>query len=162
MLSLHETVAMVNQDRGLGNDSIGARRQAAKFYQQVYNGAWWSRIWRQTFSRHEHLAELETILKGRRVKSSRYLGTQLVSIDRIRGSEGRSRDFDRRFRPLNGKNEARWVSVAAARFLEAPLPPVNLILVGDTYYVRDGHHRISVARAAGQGEIEAEVVAWEV
>ena len=41
-------------------------------------------------------------------------------------------------------------------------PPVELIQVGDLYFVRDGHHRISVARAMGQEAIEAKVTAWHV
>ena len=42
------------------------------------------------------------------------------------------------------------------------LPPVALIQVGDHYFVRDGHHRISVARALGQLAIEATVEVWQV
>jgi len=39
---------------------------------------------------------------------------------------------------------------------------VELIQVGDVYFVRDGHHRISVARALGQRDVEAEVTLWQV
>jgi hypothetical protein len=42
------------------------------------------------------------------------------------------------------------------------LPPVALIQVGDVYFVRDGHHRISVARALGRNQIEAKVTAWQM
>jgi len=34
--------------------------------------------------------------------------------------------------------------------------------VRDVYYVRDGHHRISVAGAMGREYIEAEVMVWEL
>jgi hypothetical protein len=44
----------------------------------------------------------------------------------------------------------------------AALPPVELVRVEDIYFVQDGHHRISVARAMGQTCIEAEVVVWQV
>jgi hypothetical protein len=40
------------------------------------------------------------------------------------------------------------------------LPPVQLIQVGDAYFVRDGHHRISVAHHLGQASIDAEVLIW--
>jgi len=40
------------------------------------------------------------------------------------------------------------------------LPPVQLIQVGADYYVRDGHHRVSVTRALGLDVIEAEVTVW--
>jgi hypothetical protein len=42
------------------------------------------------------------------------------------------------------------------------LPPVELVQVGDVYFVRDEHHRISVARTLGQLDIEAEVTVWHL
>jgi hypothetical protein len=57
---------------------------------------------------------------------------------------------------------SRWLSVAAARDQDEVLPPVVLVRVGDVYFVRDGHHRISVALALGQLDIEAEVTIWHV
>ncbi len=88
-------------------------------------------------------------------------GMLVVPISQIRGSESRSSDFDRDFNPLQDHNKRRWLSVAAARRRGKALPPVKLIQVGDVYFVRDGHHRISVARALGQRSIEARVVVWE-
>lgn len=85
-----------------------------------------------------------------------------MAIERILGSEGRSSDFDRDFNPLRDHNKGRWLGVAAARQRGKPLPPVALIQVGDVYFVQDGHHRISVARALGQWAIEASVVVWQV
>lgn len=61
------------------------------------------------------------------------------------------------FYPVRDHNQGRWLGVATARQEEKSLPPVELIQVGDVYFVRDGHHRISVARALGQPVIEAEV-----
>lgn len=89
-------------------------------------------------------------------------GIRSVSIDRICGSENRSTDFDRDFNPLREHNRDRWLSIAQARQRGRALPPVALIQVGDLYFVRDGHHRISVARALGQKAIEATVVVWQV
>jgi hypothetical protein len=54
------------------------------------------------------------------------------------------------------------LGIATARQRGKPLPPVELIQVGDVYFVRDGHHRISVARALGQRDIGAEVMVWQV
>jgi hypothetical protein len=47
-----------------------------------------------------------------------------------------------------------------ARSEDRALPPVNLVQINNLYFVRDGHHRISVARMMGQVEIEAEVTIW--
>ncbi len=89
-----------------------------------------------------------------------YSGLQTVPVRRIVGSEGRTADFDARFRPLHQRFRDRWVSVAAARLRGLRLPPVELIAIGAHYYVRDGHHRISVALALGEEFIEANVTAW--
>lgn len=88
----------------------------------------------------------------------RHSGVVSVPLARIVGSEGRANDFDGAFRPLTDHTRDRWIGIAAARRAGAEMPPVELIQVGDGYFVRDGHHRISVARAAGQREIEAQVV----
>jgi hypothetical protein len=80
-----------------------------------------------------------------------------VPISRIQGSQGRSRYFDRDFRPLHDQARQRWQSIARARRQGKQLPPVSLVQVGDIYFVSDGHHRISVARAMGQSDIEARV-----
>lgn len=77
-------------------------------------------------------------------------------------STGRCADFDADFRPINPHNETRWLAVAAARYRERRLPPVNLIQIGSAYFVEDGHHRISVAGALGEHEIEALVTVWRV
>jgi len=54
------------------------------------------------------------------------------------------------------------MGIAAARQMGRTLPPVELIQIGDLYFVRDGHHRISVARGMGQEHIDAEVTVWEM
>jgi hypothetical protein len=85
-------------------------------------------------------------------------GTEVIPIKKIVGTEGRSEDFDADFHPLKKHNRERWISVAVARQMDVILPAVELIQKGDEYYVRDGHHRISVAKARGQLEIDARIV----
>jgi hypothetical protein len=96
------------------------------------------------------------------VNSRRYAGIRTVPIEQIRGSEGRSTDFDRYFHPLQDHTRGRWLSIARAREQGKALPLIDLVQVGDIYFVLDGHHRISVARALGQQDIEAKVMAWQV
>jgi hypothetical protein len=105
------------------------------------------------------LAEVEATCS---VQGRRDIGIRTVPIRQIRGSEGRCHDFDCDFNPLQSHTAHRWKSIVAAREQDKPLPPVTLIQVGDAFFVRDGHHRISVARAFGQQEIEAEVTLWKV
>jgi hypothetical protein len=89
--------------------------------------------------------------------NSSYVGLRMVPLTEIRGSEGRTDDFDAQFRPLRDHDRDRWVSVLLAMRHGVVMPPVELIQVGDIYFVRDGHHRISAARQMGQREIEATV-----
>ncbi len=49
-----------------------------------------------------------------------------------------------------------------ARLRGVHMPPVQLIELGGRYYVRDGHHRISVAKALGESFVDAEVVRWQL
>ncbi|CAN5473966.1 hypothetical protein BH10CHL1_BH10CHL1_44950 [soil metagenome] len=85
------------------------------------------------------------------------LGLKIVPLDQIVGSEGRARDFDRAFFPRQIHTKERWLSIARAFYAQVPLPPVELVKVGDSYFVIDGHHRLSVARAHGQDFVDAHV-----
>jgi hypothetical protein len=85
----------------------------------------------------------------RSVETSRHTTTALLPLNQIVGTEGKRKDFDRGFFPLQTHSRERWISVAAARRTGVTLPLVKLVWARDGYYVRDGHHRISVARAMG-------------
>ncbi len=85
-------------------------------------------------------------------------GLRTVPIRRIQGTEGRTHDFDRAFHPLTDNTRGRWLSIYNAQTNGVGLPAVELVRVGDDYYVRDGHHRISVARTLGQQFIDARVI----
>jgi uncharacterized ParB-like nuclease family protein len=89
--------------------------------------------------------------------SERSAGLQVVPLDQIMGSVGRGRDFDRRFRPTSGRSRGRWEQIAAAARRGESFPPIDLVKVGQLYFVRDGHHRVSVARALGRDDIDAYV-----
>lgn len=84
-------------------------------------------------------------------------GIRVVDTDRIVGSVGRSRDFDRRFFPLRASTGKRWKRVDVAFHRGVDLPPVSLYKLGGAYFVLDGNHRVSVARFHGLRTVEAEV-----
>jgi len=93
-----------------------------------------------------------------RPESETYRGLQTVPIDRIVGSEGRYRDFNRAFLPRHDKLMRRWMSVDEAHYRNVILPPIKLFEIGGAYFVRDGNHRVSVAKAQGAEFIDAEVI----
>jgi len=161
MLSLQENVTLYSQGLDQQDSQYTARRQATQLFWRVYSEGKRRQLWSSLFRRQNHLHDLSKTLQTAQIKSRHAAGLQSVPISRIRGSEGRCRDFDAAFRPAHTCTEERWVSIATAEMLEVALPPVDLIQVGDTYYVRDGHHRISVARSLGRMVIEAEVTVFE-
>ncbi|MBW1856605.1 MAG: hypothetical protein JRJ00_18485 [Deltaproteobacteria bacterium] len=110
--------------------------------------------------RSMQLLDLETLSRGRNTHNRRYSGASTVRIDQIKGSEGRSQDFDQDFNPLKSRNRERWLSIARAGYKGISLPAVELIKIQDAYIVRDGHHRISVARYMGSDFIDAHVTEW--
>jgi hypothetical protein len=90
--------------------------------------------------------------------SQAYRGIRTVEVEKITGSVGRYRDFDESFLPLKASMSDRWSRIDRAYHRGDELPLVSLYKIGDAYFVRDGNHRVSVARYHGVGGIDAEVV----
>ena len=88
----------------------------------------------------------------------RVLGVHVISLDSIIGTVDRPRGFDRDFRPTSSKVRTRWERIAAAMRRGEAIPPISVYRIGEAHFVRDGHHRVSVARELGRDEIEAHVV----
>jgi len=86
------------------------------------------------------------------------LGVQDVPLEAIRGSVDRYREFDSAFLPKHEGLRDRWQRVEAARRYGLPMRPVDLYKLGDVYFVKDGHHRVSVARLHGDKTIHAHVM----
>ncbi len=97
----------------------------------------------------------EEVVEALGFESERRLGPRVVPLDAIVGTVDRAREFDRRFRPTSTRVRSRWEQIAAAVRRGESMPPVDLIKIGEIYFVRDGHHRVSVARALGRTDIDA-------
>jgi hypothetical protein len=92
---------------------------------------------------------------GRR--GERRLGLQTIPLESIVGTVDRGREFDRRFRPTSSRVRTRWERIAAAQRRGAAMPPIDVYRIGELHFVKDGHHRVSVARAFGWDTIDAYV-----
>ena len=103
-------------------------------------------------------AEIKSILKP---KDEIYVGLKTIPIEKIVGSEGRYKDFDNRFFPKSGFLRERWKHVDAAQYESIILPPIKVYELGGLYFVRDGNHRVSVAKARGIEFIDAEIVSLQ-
>lgn len=90
-----------------------------------------------------------------RTGERRLPGIQIVELDSIVGSVDRTTDFDRWFRPRSRHSRERWERLARAQRRGETIPPVDLYRVGGLHFVRDGHHRVSVAHALGLRTIDA-------
>jgi len=88
-------------------------------------------------------------------------GVRVVDPEKIVGSVGRRRDFDRCFMPLRAAAGERWKRVDLAFHRGEELPPVSLYKLGDAYFVLDGNHRVSVARYQGVRAMEADVTEFQ-
>ncbi|OQY34046.1 MAG: transcriptional regulator [Spirochaetaceae bacterium 4572_59] len=98
--------------------------------------------------------DVKSLIKTR---SESYKGMQVVKIEDIAGSEGRYHDFNKAFLPKKEHLRKRWESIDKAYITDVILPPIKLYKIGQVYFVRDGNHRVSVAKAQGMYSIDAEV-----
>jgi hypothetical protein len=137
-------------------------QEAITLYEHAYLYGWWHRLGARLRGRSAQLLDLTAAGLDSSVTARRYLGAQAVPVEQIRGSENQRGLFDDAFHPLQPRPADRWLGVATTWLQGVVLPPVELIRLGDSYFVRDGHHRISVVRALGIKEIDAVVTVWDV
>lgn len=102
--------------------------------------------------------DIKSILKP---KNEMYLGMKTIPIAQIVGSEGRYKDFDNEFFPKSNFMRDRWKHVDEANIKSIDLPPIKVYELAGLYFVRDGNHRVSVAKLRGTEFIDAEVVSLQ-
>ncbi len=123
-------------------------------------------FWRSVISWFTHsqndLLPFDQIRKSLPVRGQHDIGNQQVELDKIVGSIGRYQDFDRAFLPRRTNTRGRWESIDKAHLQDISLPPIELYKVGSVYFVKDGNHRVSVARERGQAYIDAYVIEIDV
>jgi hypothetical protein len=154
-----QSIAKVGYD--LPMSRVQARGRANRLYQRSCTVGWLKGIRALVTGASRALLDLRDAQIAGGARNAHYVGRAEVPVHLIRGSEGRTRDFDADFHPLTEHTCERWLNVALAWLQGTVLPPVDLVQVGDVFYVRDGHHRVSVARAMGVEYIDALVTAWE-
>jgi hypothetical protein len=108
--------------------------------------------------RGRRLCGLAVYDETRRSATGARRGLLEIPLNAIRGTTepNRAAQFDHEFRPA-ALTRRRWQSVWLAFHRGATLPPISVIQVGDDYAIRDGHHRVSVARTLGAPTIRAVV-----
>jgi hypothetical protein len=104
-----------------------------------------------------HILPFEEVARALGRVGERRLGLQLIPLDSIIGTVDRSREFDRDFRPTSPRVRARWERINLAQRKGEAMPPIDVYRIGELHFVKDGHHRVSVAHALGHQDIEAYV-----
>jgi HSP20 family molecular chaperone IbpA len=91
------------------------------------------------------------------LRGERAVGLRTIPLSQVVGTLDSRHDFDRRFRPTSGKLRERWERLALAQRRGESIPPIDVYRIGELYFVKDGHHRVSIAIATRQKTIEAYV-----
>jgi hypothetical protein len=104
-----------------------------------------------------HILPFEEVVQALGRTGERRLGLQLIPLDSIVGTVDRAQEFDRSFRPTSPRVRERWQRINLAQRKGESMPPIDVYRIGELHFVKDGHHRVSVARAFGHRDINAYV-----
>lgn len=132
--------------------------KATEDFNKARSHALFSRIMNVLTPQNEEMLSLQDVKEVVRPRTESYRGLQTVPVSHIVGSEGRYRDFNRHFLPRREELRNRWTRVDKAHLQDVSLPAIQLYEIGGLYFVRDGNHRVSVARSQGVQDIDAEVI----
>src|SRR5512146_2399681 len=145
------------------NETSGALRSLARLdFDRAHYKSFWSAVGNYITQRSNYLLPFDEVRKALPLKGQHYAGLQEIPIDLIVGSVSRYQDFDRAFLPRRTHTRDRWMSIDEAHLQDITLPPVEVYQIGSAYFVKDGNHRVSVAREKGQAFIDAFVIQVDV
>lgn len=150
---------MIQKEENLSQSYIST--QTDEDFSKARNKALFNEIQHLLRPEEAKLISLNDIKRLLKPKGEVYKGMMVVPIKLIVGSEGRFQDFDNHFFPKSNFLRNRWERVDSAMLQDIVLPPISLYEVGGLYFVRDGNHRVSVAKMKGIENIDAEVVSLQ-
>lgn len=126
-------------------------------FQSARVSAFWQEMFGLMRGKSTELMSFDDIRMRLRLREENYKGLQDIPLDQVVGSVGRYRDFTRSFLPKKNNMRERWSRVYAQANSMVGLPPIEVYKIGDLYFVRDGNHRVSVARQLDAKTIQAHV-----
>jgi len=136
----------------------GVRIQAREAFSQARRRAFLRRILGFLTGHHpEDLLSFWEVRAKLKIRGQHDAGLQTIALDRIAGSVGRYQEFNRAFLPTQEFIRERWMRVYEVAHSQAGFPSIDVYKIGDVYFVRDGHHRVSVLKELGAMTIEAMV-----
>ncbi len=138
------------------------RKEARSDFDNAHRKSTWRSILGWVTRNRVELLPFDEVRTRLPVKGQHYVGMREVPLDAIIGSVSRYNDFDRAFLPRQTHTRERWENVDSAHLQDIILPPIEVYQIGDTFFVKDGNHRVSVARMKGQAYIDAYVIRLDV
>jgi hypothetical protein len=133
--------------------------QAESDFQRAHFKAFLAEIAALIVRRPNELLSFDAVKRSLKIYGQNYRGVYPVPVAHIVGTATlRYHDFNRAFLPTQTHTKMRWRRVDEAYYEDKQLPPVQLYKIGEVYFVRDGHHRVSVAHEQGKEYIDAEVI----
>jgi hypothetical protein len=137
---------------------MSVEAQAEMDFDRARRRAFYGRLVSRLRRECSRLLTFDEIREGHLAHNRRRLGLRDVKVSKIVGSVGRHEAFNRGFMPARKSLAERWKRVDRAFHRGLDLPAVRLYKMGDSYFVEDGNHRVSVARYHGVPTIEADVI----
>lgn len=136
-----------------------AFRSAREDFRRARQRAALQEIVARLSGRSAELLSYEEISRALKITGQAERGLREIPLEAIVGSVGRYTDFTRDFLPKQDSDEQRWASVkAATTSATGPgMPPIEVYQIGGAYFVRDGNHRVSIARELGFTHLPAYV-----
>jgi hypothetical protein len=142
----------------LDNRSHLIRRIAGEDFEQAFRKGFWRSVMGWFRQSNNQLLPFDEVRKVLPIHGQYDVGVQQIPLDKIIGSVGRYNDFDKAFLPKQRHTRGRWINIDMANLQDIILPPIEVYKVGEVYFVKDGNHRVSVAREKGQAFIDANVI----
>lgn len=142
------------------NNGMGLDPMAVQLFNRTYRNPQTNGLRRLVGRQSQPLQVLHDIEAEQGIRNRHYVGLKSIPLANIRGTLNRADDFDAKFRPLKVTDKDRWSRVASMMMDGRDLGPIDVIQVGEDYYVKDGHHRVSVANAMDYGYLDAIVERW--
>lgn len=139
-----------------------SREAASSDFERARRKAFWRKLLTWIKGESNELLPFDEFRENLPIHGQHYMGLREVPVNKIVGSMGRFKDFDREFLPVQSITRDRWINIDTAHYEEIILPPVDLYKMGDIYFVKDGNHRVSVARERQQIYVDAYVTEIDI
>jgi hypothetical protein len=146
----------------LDNKQGAIHQMARNDFDNALRKGFWRSVFHWFKQDRGQLLPYDEVRKHLSNMAQHYAGLKTIELEKIVGSVGRYKDFDRQFLPTQRHTRGRWINIDRAMLNAEYLPPIEVYQIGPIYFVKDGNHRVSVAREQGQKYIDANVTRMPV